>query len=172
MSFRSACLITSLCGLVLVALASGAHGQRAPDDLVAAGPASDDLGEKLPLVPAGFVDELVESGLNQMVGFAFAPDGRVFFWQKQGKVYTRPPEGGPAELLFSIQEEVASWGSHGLVGFALDPAFQQNGYMYLFYGVDHHYLTTFGTPLILLLAWRQPLGPLGQPCEHRGLTGV
>ena len=32
------------------------------------------------------------------------------------------------------------------VGFALDPAFRVNGYIYLLYAVDRHYLLYFGTP--------------------------
>ncbi len=102
--------------------------------------------EVYPLVPAGFLDEVVVGGLNQVVGFTFAPDGRTFFWQKQGRIMTSPPGGGQPDLFFEIVEEVGGWAGHGLLGFALDPDFLSNGHFYLLYGVDHHYLMSFGTP--------------------------
>lgn len=101
---------------------------------------------KLPLVPAGFVDEVILSGLDLAVGFTFAPGGLTYFWQKPGVVLVRPPEGGALFPFLDLQEEVAIWAAHGLMGFVLDPDFQLNGFVYLLYGVDHHHLSTFGTP--------------------------
>ena len=48
--------------------------------------------------------------------------------------------------MIDIREEVGAWDDHGLLGVALHPNFRQNGYIYLLYAVDHHYLTKFGTP--------------------------
>src|SRR6185503_961577 len=42
--------------------------------------------------------------------------------------------------------EVGNWRDHGLLGFTLDPNFLSNGYIYLLYAVDRHYLMNFGTP--------------------------
>ena len=48
--------------------------------------------------------------------------------------------------MLDISEEVGNWGDHGLLGFTLDPNFLNNGYLYLLYVVDRHYLLHFGTP--------------------------
>jgi PKD repeat protein len=54
-------------------------------------------------------------------------------------------ENGQRQLLLDISEEVGAWHDHGLLGFALHPQFDTNGYIYLLYLVDRHYLTNFGT---------------------------
>jgi len=54
-------------------------------------------------------------------------------------------ESGQRQLLLDISEEVGAWHDHGLLGFALHPQFDANGYIYLLYLVDRHYLMNFGT---------------------------
>ncbi len=49
-------------------------------------------------------------------------------------------------LLLDISEEAGAWEDHGMLGFALDPNFRSNGYIYLMYVVDRYYLLNFGTP--------------------------
>lgn len=97
-------------------------------------------------VPPGFVDELVLAGWNQAVGLTFAEDGRAFVWEKAGRVWIVDHGVKSAAPLIDISPEVANWGDHGLIGFALDPAFASNGYIYLLYVVDYHHLKKFGTP--------------------------
>src|SRR5207247_2094265 len=72
--------------------------------------------------------------------------GRAYVWERTGKVWIVENGVKLAQPLIDITEEVGSWGDHGLMGFALDPAFQTNGYIYLFYIVDRHYLLYYGTP--------------------------
>jgi PKD repeat protein len=48
--------------------------------------------------------------------------------------------------LIDISDEVGNYLDHGLLGFALDPDFLSNGYIYLMYVVDHHHLEFAGTP--------------------------
>ena len=43
-------------------------------------------------------------------------------------------------------DEVGAWGDHGMLGFALDPNFRVNGYIYVLYVVDRYYLFHFGDP--------------------------
>ncbi|HUN80192.1 MAG TPA: hypothetical protein VMV81_01660, partial [Phycisphaerae bacterium] len=38
-------------------------------------------------LPPGFVESTAVTGLNQAVGLTFAPDGRMFIWEKAGKVW-------------------------------------------------------------------------------------
>lgn len=99
----------------------------------------------LSALPPGFVDEPVGGSWNQAVGVAFADDGRAFVWEKAGLVWN--VEGGVKALapLIDISEEVGNWRDYGLLGFAVDPDFYNNGYIYLLYVVDYHHLAFFGT---------------------------
>ncbi|WP_302467604.1 Ig-like domain-containing protein [Pontibacter vulgaris] len=93
--------------------------------------------------PAGFSDQQVGSDWNAAVGLTFSKDGkRMYVWEKAGKVWI--VENGTKKLLLDISPEVGDWKDHGLVGFALHPNFEQNGYLYLLYIVDRHHLMNFG----------------------------
>ena len=67
----------------------------------------------------------------------------MFVWERGGRVYA--VTGGTKRLVLDISEEVGAWHDHGLLGFALHPQFDQNGYIYLLYLVDRHHLMNFGT---------------------------
>jgi glucose/arabinose dehydrogenase/PKD repeat protein len=95
--------------------------------------------------PAGFSSSTVGSDWVQPVGLAFAPDGRLFVWEKAGKVWIVENNVKSAAPMLDISEEVGDWRDHGLLGFALDPQFNTNGYVYLLYAVDRHHLKKFGT---------------------------
>ncbi|HZL99283.1 MAG TPA: PQQ-dependent sugar dehydrogenase [Planctomycetota bacterium] len=97
-------------------------------------------------VPPGFTDELVSDAWNQAVGVTFASDGRAYVWQRNGRVYVVEDGVKLSPPLLDVAQEVANWGDHGLIGFALDPDFTVNGHVYLHYAVDYHHLTQFGTP--------------------------
>ena len=61
-------------------------------------------------------------------------------------VWFKDPNDASFSLLLNISEEVGAWVDHGFLGFALDPNFRTNGYIYLLYAVDRHHLLNFGTP--------------------------
>src|SRR5688572_24524434 len=46
--------------------------------------------------------------------------------------------------MLNISDEVGGWRDFGLLGFALDPNFASNGYIYVLYVVDRHHLMTDG----------------------------
>jgi len=96
-------------------------------------------------LPPGFLDETVGDDWGQVVGLTCAPDGRLFVCEKLGRVYTVKDGVKQTTPVLDISPEVGAWGDHGLLGFALDPHFASNGYIYLLYVVDHHYLKYFGT---------------------------
>lgn len=99
------------------------------------------------IIPDDFYDSLVDDSWNQAVGFTFDAQGNLFLWEKAGVLHRIPDTGvKPATPLLDISEEVASYIDHGLLGFALDPNFQQNGFIYTLYIVDRHYWEFFGTP--------------------------
>jgi PKD repeat protein/glucose/arabinose dehydrogenase len=97
-------------------------------------------------VPTNFKDSVYSSGWNQTEGFAWDAAGQMYVWEKNGVVWVVDTNGNKlATPLLDISEEVGGWRDHGLNGFALDPDFRTNGYFYLFYTVDRHYLINFGT---------------------------
>jgi len=98
-------------------------------------------------LPPGFVDEPVLTGWNEAAGLAFSPVGdHLVVWEKAGRVWLMRNGQRQAAPLLDINDEVNAWRDFGLLGFALDPAFETNGYIYALYTVDHHHLQFFGTP--------------------------
>ena len=93
--------------------------------------------------PSGFSNQLYMGNWNQVVGFTFDANGRMFAWEKSGKVWI--VQNNTKTLMIDISEEVGDWRDFGLVGFTLDPNFLTNGYVYLFYVVDRHHLLNYGT---------------------------
>jgi len=101
-------------------------------------------------LPPGFVDQQVGvnwAGDRQVVGVVFADDGTPFVWEQAGRVWKLGANGQPlAQPLLDIREEVGNWRDYGLLGLALHPDFEKNGFFYLLYVVDRHHLLYFGTP--------------------------
>ncbi len=96
-------------------------------------------------LPAGFTSTTISSGWNEVVGLTFTADGKkMFVWERPGVVWV--VVSGQRQQLLDIHDEVGAWGDHGMLGFALHPQFASNGYIYLLYLVDRHYLLNFGTP--------------------------
>ncbi|GHA80322.1 PQQ-dependent sugar dehydrogenase [Pontibacter akesuensis] len=96
--------------------------------------------------PAGFVAEPIGGEWNVAVGLTFSNDGeRMYVWEKGGKVWIVEDGERKPNPLIDLTDEVGDWGDHGLLGFALDPSFEQNGYIYLLYVVDRNYLMNPGS---------------------------
>ncbi|MBL8749782.1 MAG: PQQ-dependent sugar dehydrogenase [Planctomycetes bacterium] len=91
------------------------------------------------------VDTLVTAGLAFPVDLVFPRPQRIYVAERRGVV--RVVEGGVLlpQWLIDLREEVGNWGDHGMLGIALDPAFAQNGFLYLAYVVDRHHLLHHGT---------------------------
>ncbi|MBT8486679.1 MAG: hypothetical protein HKO59_04305 [Phycisphaerales bacterium] len=97
--------------------------------------------------PAGFVSETIVTGLSEPVGLVFAPNGeRLFVWDKIGRVFIVENGVVQPEPLLDLQEEVNTYWTRGLTGFALDPEYETNGYVYLMFTVDWEYYSTGGAP--------------------------
>jgi glucose/arabinose dehydrogenase len=102
-------------------------------------------------LPAGFIDAKVQGGYTTPMGVIFSKNGlRMFVWEKQGTLWLSTWNGTTyikqATPVLDISEEVGNWRDFGLQSFALDPNFDTNGLIYLFYQVDRHHLLKFGTP--------------------------
>ena len=87
----------------------------------------------------------IVSGLTEPVGVAFSKDAeKLFVWEKAGLLYVCNKSGSSyvkqATPVIDLTAEVLNWRDHGLMGFALDPNFATNGYIYLLYIVDRRFL--------------------------------
>ena len=104
-------------------------------------------------LPDGFSLTGVGSGWTEPVGTAFNPSGsRLFVWEKRGRVYVCNWNDATSSYVkqtapvLNIGDEVGNWRDHGLLGFALDPNFDVNGYIYVMYVVDRYHLLNSGSP--------------------------
>jgi glucose/arabinose dehydrogenase len=77
---------------------------------------------------AGFTDGAVVSGLDLPTAVAFLPDGRMLVTQKGGRLLI--VNGSSATPLIDLQ--VCDGAEMGLLGVAVDPAFDSNGFIYLY----------------------------------------
>lgn len=82
-------------------------------------------------LPAGFVETLVASGLQAPTAMAFAPDGRLFVCEQAGRL--RVISGGALLPSPFVTVTVSAVGERGLLGVAFDPAFETNGFVYVYY---------------------------------------
>src|SRR3954471_2852879 len=97
-------------------------------------------------LPAGFSEQTIGGTWNEAVGLLFEDNGRMYVWERAGRVWIIENGVKASTPLIDLNDEVGGWRDFGLLGFALDPNFRQNGYIYLLYVVDRHYLLNFGTP--------------------------
>lgn len=141
----AACFVASL--LAAGALAPGASGQVQRGAALGGLPQGAGAGGiQKASVPSQFVDELYVDGLQNAVGIEWAPGGDLFVWNRQGHLMVAQNGILQPDDVLDLSQEVGNWGGHGLLGFALDPNYLANGYIYLLYTVDYHHLTKFGTP--------------------------
>jgi len=96
-------------------------------------------------LPSGFVEDSITGPWTQPVGITFAANGRMFVWEKAGKLWEVTGSGKASTPLLDISEEVGNWRDFGMLGLALHPNFLTNGYIYVLYVVDYHHLANFGT---------------------------
>ncbi len=89
-------------------------------------------------VPPGFSDQSFGGPLESGTALTFAPDGRLFALSQTGSVYITQTNGVTSTALTI---PVNSFSERGLLGIAIDPNFESNSHIYLFYtelpnGVD------------------------------------
>jgi len=87
-------------------------------------------------LPAGFTSELFVGGLNYPTTIAFAPDGRLFIGQKDGRVRVFQNGTLLGADFINISSEVNNSGDRGLLGIAVHPTFPNQPYIYLLYTYD------------------------------------
>jgi glucose/arabinose dehydrogenase/PKD repeat protein len=84
-----------------------------------------------PLLPAGFSDAVVAT-VNAPTALTWTPDGRMLVTSKAGRVIVRRQDGTQTTAL-NISATVCDDTERGLVGIAVDPAFEVNHFVYLYY---------------------------------------
>jgi len=95
--------------------------------------------------PVGFVDQEFVGTFDQAVGLTFDDNGRMYVYEKGGKVWIVQNGQVASTPMLDISEEVGNWRDFGMLGFVLDPNFLSNGYIYCLYLVDRHHLLYYGT---------------------------
>jgi glucose/arabinose dehydrogenase len=71
------------------------------------------------------------------VGLAFAPDGRLFVWQKNGIVRVIKNGQLQATPFIDLSAKVNTYDDRGFWGLAFDPNFASNGYVYMTYTYEN-----------------------------------
>jgi glucose/arabinose dehydrogenase len=84
-----------------------------------------------------FVAETVATLPNfTPVGLAWAPDGHLFIWQKNGVVRIFENGGLLPTPYLDFSAKVNTYNDNGMLGLAFDPDYQNNGYVYLTYVLE------------------------------------
>ncbi|QSQ21419.1 PQQ-dependent sugar dehydrogenase [Pyxidicoccus parkwayensis] len=122
---RSHLLLSLAC---LLCLASCAEPEPTVEPLL---PESAIGQQRAATVPPSFTDTEVANNLGSPTAMAFAPDGRLFVCEQEGKL--RVIQNGMllAEPFVTVTTD--DNGERGLLGVAFDPGFPQQPYVYVYY---------------------------------------
>jgi glucose/arabinose dehydrogenase/PKD repeat protein len=105
--------------------------------VLVAGFAVTSVGEAGAAVPAGFTDTVVFGGLVNPTVIQFAPDGRIFVAQKDGRIFVYHNLGGAPTLFADLRPQVHDFWDRGLLGMALPPGFPTtDSHVYVLYTYD------------------------------------
>jgi glucose/arabinose dehydrogenase len=126
------------------------------------------------VLPSGFQDESVFTGLTQPTAVRFASDGRIFVAEKSGVIKVFDGLADPAPTVFAdLRTNVYNFWDRGLLGLALDPGFPARPYVYVLYTYDHILGSTaepprWGTPGATTDPCPSPPGPNTDGCVVSG----
>src|SRR5215207_8431079 len=90
------------------------------------------------VLPSGFTESTVWSGLGNPTVVRFATDGRVFIASKSGiiNVFDNTSDSSPTQFV-DLRSKVHDYWDRGLLGMALDPQFTTGRpYVYVLYAYD------------------------------------
>src|SRR5688500_9958703 len=82
-------------------------------------------------LPEGFEETRVVTGLEEVTSMDFAPDGRLFVTELDGRV--RVVKNGQKLSTPFLSLKVDQYNNRGLIGLTFDPNFASNRYVYVFY---------------------------------------
>ncbi|HEY8172313.1 MAG TPA: PQQ-dependent sugar dehydrogenase [Dehalococcoidia bacterium] len=120
----------------------------------------------------GFVTDVIVDELNAATVFAFAPDGRIFFGQKDGSIKIFKAGSLLATNYYTVAN-VNDYHDRGLLGLALDPNFASNGWVYLSYTYDNNPADIGGpkTGQVIRVKANSPSGDVANPATMQVLIG-
>ena len=118
------------------------------------------------VLPAGFQDSVVFSGLTQPTAVRFASDGRIFVAEKSGliKVFSSLTATTPT-IFADLRPEVDNYWDRGLLGMTLAPNFPTDPHIYVLYTFD---AKIGGTAPVWNDACPTPPGPTTDGCVVSG----
>ena len=91
-------------------------------------------------LPEGFHFETITDDVAYPVGMVHTGSADSYVWTQDGKVYIIRDGEVDTQPLIDLSDEVGFWSDHGMLGLALHPDFESNGWMYLMYVVDRYHL--------------------------------
>ncbi|MEZ4793597.1 MAG: PQQ-dependent sugar dehydrogenase [Gelidibacter sp.] len=97
-------------------------------------------------LPQNYSSNVIQSGYSQPMGTLFTTDGtKMFVWTYSGQIFVSTWDGSQYVKqntpVLDISDEVLAWRDFGLLGLALDPNFDTNGLIYMFYAVERLHAT-------------------------------
>lgn len=121
------------------------------------------------VVPSGFSEQVVFSGLSNPTNVAFAADGRVFVAEKSGlvKVFDSLDDTS-ASVFADLRTKVHNYWDRGLLGLALHPNFPTDPRVYVLYtydGLIGEPAPKWGTANTTADPCPSPPGPTGDGCQ-------
>lgn len=96
-------------------------------------------------LPTGFVEQLIAQNLDP-TDLVLTPDGRIFITFKSGKIMIVEDGTLRATPLINLESIVDNYNERGMGHVVLDPAFDTNGYYYVYYtvkGENHNRVSRF-----------------------------
>ena len=101
------------------------------------GTASNSDAAALAVLPAGFQDQAVITGLDHPTVIQFAPNGWIFVAEKSGliKVFDSLTDTTPT-IFADLRTQVHDYSDRGLLGMAVPPNFPTNPYVYVLYAYN------------------------------------
>ncbi|MGH3045349.1 MAG: PQQ-dependent sugar dehydrogenase, partial [Gaiellaceae bacterium] len=126
------------------------------------------------VLPPGFQESVVFSGLSNPTALRFSPDGRIFVAEKNGRIKVFDDLADTTPTLFAdLSTNVYNFWDRGLLGLALDPNFPSQPYVYVLYTYDHELgrsapAPRWGTPGVLSDPCPTPPGPTADGCVVSG----
>jgi glucose/arabinose dehydrogenase len=146
---RRARLAVVLACLIVASCAGQPHYDRLPEGALTAvegGFVIDDWpvptvrrydGDTAGGMPPRFHDRVEMRGLSQPTALRFGTDGRVYIAQQSGIVMSyAATDGSDPRRVVDFRDRVFNFREMGLLGIALDPAFDERPYLYLLYTHD------------------------------------
>ena len=124
------------------------------------------------VLPQGFQETTLISGLDKPSTYATSPDGRIFVAEKSGIIKVFHGFGDKSPVMFAdLRTNVHNYWDRGLLGLALHPSFPSVPYVYVLYTYDAPpggVAPTWGSPGGTTDACPSPPGPTDQGCVVQG----